>query len=53
MVFMCLMLACNDLKIKGIRSVYDRLAIAQQASKGTMAKMAVKGILKKMEKGLR
>ena len=40
-------------KIKGIRSVYDRLAIAQQASKGTMAKMAVKGILKKMEKGLR
>ena len=40
-------------KIKGMRSVYDRLAIAKQVSKGTIAKMSVNGILKKMEKGLR
>ncbi len=40
-------------KLKGIRSVYDRLAIAKQVSKGAMAKMAVSGILSSMEKGLR
>jgi hypothetical protein len=39
-------------KIKSIRSVYDRLSIAKQASKGIMAKSAVNGILKRMEKGL-
>lgn len=39
-------------KIKSIRSVYDRLAIAKQVSKGIMAKMAVNGILNRMEKGL-
>jgi hypothetical protein len=39
-------------KIKSIRSVYDRLSIAKQVSKGTMATMAVNGILKRMEKGL-
>jgi limonene-1,2-epoxide hydrolase len=39
-------------KIKSIRSVYDRLSIAKQASKGIMAKSAVNGVLKKMEKGL-
>jgi len=39
-------------KLKGIRSVYDRLAIAKQVSKGAMAKMAVNGILSSMEKGL-
>ena len=40
-------------KIKGMRSVYDRLAIAKQVSKGAIAKMSVNGIIKKMEKGLR
>jgi ketosteroid isomerase-like protein len=41
-----------DDKIKGIRTVYDRLAIAKQVSKGTIAKMSVNGIIKNMEKGL-
>jgi limonene-1,2-epoxide hydrolase len=40
-------------KIKSIRTVYDRLSIAKQVSKGTMAKMAVNGVLKRMEQGLR
>ena len=39
-------------KIKSIRSVYDRLSIAKQVSKGMMARTAVNGILKTMEKGL-
>ena len=39
-------------KVKSIRSVYDRLSIAKQASKGIMAKTTVNGILKRMEKGL-
>ncbi len=39
-------------KVKSIRSVYDRLSIAKQASKGPVAKTAVSGILKRMEKGL-
>ena len=39
-------------KVKSIRSVYDRLSIAKQASKGVVAKTAVSGILKRMEKGL-
>lgn len=39
-------------KIKSIRSVYDRLAIAKQVAKGSMAKMAVNGVLKRMEQGL-
>jgi ketosteroid isomerase-like protein len=39
-------------KVKSIRSVYDRLSMAKQASKGPVAKTAVSGILKRMEKGL-
>jgi hypothetical protein len=39
-------------KVKSIRSVYDRLSIAKQASKGPVARTAVNGILKRMEKGL-
>ncbi len=39
-------------KIKSIRTVYDRLTVAKQLAKGTMAKMAVNGVLKRMEKGL-
>jgi hypothetical protein len=42
-----------NMKIKSIRSVYDRLSIAKQASKGPVAKTALSGILKRMEKGLR
>ena len=38
--------------IKSIRSVYDRLAIAKQVVKGPMSRMAVNGLLKKMEEGL-
>jgi ketosteroid isomerase-like protein len=40
-------------KVKSIRSAYDRLSIAKQVVKGTMSKMAVNGVLKRMEKGLR
>jgi len=39
-------------KIKSIRSVYDRLSIVKQVSKGPVAKTAVNGIIKKMENGL-
>jgi ketosteroid isomerase-like protein len=39
-------------KVKSIRGVYDRLSIAKQASKGVVAKTAVNGILRRMEKGL-
>lgn len=39
-------------KIKSIRSAYDRLAIAKQVVKGPMSRMAVSGLLKKMEEGL-
>jgi ketosteroid isomerase-like protein len=41
-------------KIKKTRVVYDRLGVAKQVGKGSpMAKMAVNGLLDRMEKGLR
>jgi ketosteroid isomerase-like protein len=40
-------------KIKNIRTVYDRLLLAQQVSKGVLAKSAVNAIVNNMEKGLK
>lgn len=49
---LCIYEFAND-KVKGMRSVYDRLAIAHQVAKGSIAKMAVNGVVKRMEEGLR
>ena len=48
---MCVYEFAGD-KIKTIRSVNDRLAIAKQTAKGMMAKRAVNAIVNAMEKGL-
>ncbi len=40
----------SDGKIKEVRSVFDRLSMAQQAAKGWLPKMLVNLIVKKMEK---
>lgn len=42
----------KDGKIESIRTVYDRLAVAQQVAKGFFAKYAVNGVVDKMEEGL-
>jgi len=42
----------KDGKIQHLRTVFDRLAMAQQAATGWFAKMAVNGIVKRMGKGL-
>ncbi|MGB6369835.1 MAG: nuclear transport factor 2 family protein [Atribacterota bacterium] len=39
-------------KIQHVRSAYDRLSLAKQATKGKIAKTAVNSIIKQMEKGL-
>lgn len=48
---MCVYEFAGD-KIKNIRSVNDRLAIAKQTAKGMIAKRAVNAIVNAMEKGL-
>jgi ketosteroid isomerase-like protein len=40
-------------KVKNIRTVYDRLLLAKQATKGMLAKKAVNSIIENMSKGLR
>lgn len=42
----------KDGKIHALRTVFDRLTIAQQAATGWFARMAVNGIVKQMRKGL-
>jgi limonene-1,2-epoxide hydrolase len=42
----------KDGKIQHLRTVFDRLTMAQQAATGWFAKMAVNGIVKRMGKGL-
>ena len=39
-------------KIQHVRTVYDRLTLAQQLAKGKIAKTAVNSIINRMEKGL-
>jgi len=39
-------------KIQHVRSAYDRLSLAKQATKGKIAKTAVNSIINRMEKGL-
>jgi uncharacterized protein (TIGR02246 family) len=48
---MCAYEFTND-KIRAVRTVYDRLLIAKQASKGWLAKTLVNSIVKQAEKGL-
>lgn len=48
---MCAYEFTND-KIRAVRTVYDRLLIAKQASKGWLAKTIVNSIVKQAEKGL-
>lgn len=43
----------KDGKIQHLRTVFDRLRIAEQAAKGWFAKRAVGSIVKRMGKGLR
>jgi len=40
-------------KIQNIRTVFDRLSLANQAAQGWMAKKAVSSIIENMQKGLR
>ncbi|HEY56603.1 MAG TPA: nuclear transport factor 2 family protein [Dehalococcoidia bacterium] len=40
-------------KVKNLRTVYDRLLLAKQVSKGLLAKKAVNSIIENMEKGLK
>jgi len=42
----------KDGKIQHLRTVFDRLTMAQQAATGWFARMAVNGIVKQMGKGL-
>lgn len=42
----------SDGKIQHIRTVYDRLIVAKQAAKGSLAKWLVNSIVKQAEKGL-
>ncbi len=39
-------------KIQHVRTAYDRLSLAKQATKGKIAKTAVNSIINRMEKGL-
>jgi len=43
----------RDLKVKRIRTVYDRLSLERQTVRGGLARWAVDRILKQAEKGLR
>lgn len=43
----------SDEKIQHARSVYDRLSLAKQVSKGWLAKRVVNCVVKRAEKGLR
>lgn len=43
----------SDGKIQGMRTVMDRLSLAQQAAKGWLAKWLINLIVKQAEKGLR
>ena len=40
-------------KIRNARTVYDRLTVANQVTKGWLAKSVVRGVVRRMERGLR